>query len=184
MDVGLSMWSLSSVSVPAARLRTVTEAAPPADRELRAETIIDAPPEAVWRVLGDIRRMPELSPELVSMIPLKRGGLRPGQWYLGVNRRKGVVWPTRSVVSDVAKGRSVTWDTKSSGARWIWELNPEGSGTRVVHRRPVPKGLTPVSLVFAKAFLGGTGGHADELEEGMAQSVARLKAAVENPAVS
>lgn len=152
-----------------------------AERELRAETTIDAPPEAVWRVLGDVRRLPELSPELVRMIPLKKGGLRPGQWYLGVNRRKAVVWPTRSVVSDVEPGRMVAWDTKSSGARWIWELTPEGAGTRVVHRRPVPKRLTPLSNVFAKAFLGGADDHADELEAGMEQSVARLKAAVENP---
>ena len=153
-----------------------------ADRELRAEATIDAPPEVVWRVLGDVRRMPELSPELVRMIPLKGGGLRPGQWYLGVNRRKGVVWPTRSVVSDVEPGRTVAWDTKSSGARWIWELHPEGpegSATRVVHRRPVPRRLTPISHVFARVFLGGVGGHADELEDGMRQSVARLKAAVE-----
>jgi uncharacterized protein YndB with AHSA1/START domain len=159
--------------------------APPnaaAERELRAESTIDAPPEVVWEVLGDVRRMPELSPELVRMIPLKRGGLRPGQWYLGVNRRKGVVWPTRSVVSDVEPGRMVAWDTKSSGARWIWELTPEDSGTRVVHRRPVPKGLTPLGYVFAKAALGGVGGHADELEEGMAMSVSRLKQAVENRA--
>jgi hypothetical protein len=28
-------------------------------------------------------------------------------------------------------------------------------------------------------FLGGVGGHADELEDGMAESVARLKKAVE-----
>ena len=152
-----------------------------ADRELRAETTIAASPEAVWRVLSDVRRMPDLSPELVRMIPLKPGGLRPGQWYLGLNRRKAVVWPTRSVVAEVAAGRSVAWDTKSSGARWIWELTPAGDGTRVVHRRPVPKRLTPVSFVFARAFLGGVGGHADELEAGMAQSVARLKAAVENP---
>ncbi len=153
-----------------------------ADRELRAETTIDAPPEAVWQVLGDIRRMPELSPELVRMIPLRRGGLRPGQWYVGVNRRKGVLWPTRSIVADVQPGRLVAWDTKTSGARWIWELSPDGTGTRVVHRRPVPRRLTAVSFVFAKGFLGGVGGHADELEAGMAQSVARLKAAVENPA--
>jgi len=153
----------------------------PADRELWAETTIAASPQAVWRVLSDVRRMPELSPELVRMIPLKRGGLRRGQWYLGLNRRKAVVWPTRSVVSEVTEGRSVAWDTTSSGARWIWELTPAGDGTRVVHRRPVPKRLTPVSFVFAKAFLGGVGGHADELEAGMAQSVARLKAAVEQP---
>jgi uncharacterized protein YndB with AHSA1/START domain len=149
-------------------------------RELRAEATIDAPPEAVWEVLGDVRRMPELSPELVRMIPLKPGGLRPGQWYLGVNRRKAVVWPTRSVVSDVEPGRMVAWDTRTSGARWIWELTPDGTGTRVAHRRPVPKGVTtPVGRVFAAVFLGGVDDHDDELETGMAESVARLKAAVE-----
>ncbi|HET6937078.1 MAG TPA: SRPBCC family protein [Nocardioides sp.] len=150
-----------------------------ADRELRAETVIDATPQAVWAVLGDVRRMPELSPELVRMIPLKPGGLRPGQWYLGLNRRKAVLWPTRSVVTDVEKSRKVVWDTRTSGARWIWELTPEGEGTRVVHRRPVPKRVTPLSVAFAKVFLGGIGGHADELEDGMAQSVAHLKRAVE-----
>jgi uncharacterized protein YndB with AHSA1/START domain len=162
----------------------VTKAAPQdgpgaAQRELRAETTIDAPPEVVWEVLGDVRRMPELSPELVRMIPLKKGGLRPGQWYVGVNKRKAVVWPTRSVVSDVDPARRVVWDTKSSGAQWIWELTPDGTGTKVVHRRPVPRRLTPLSNAFAATFLGGTSGHADELEEGMAQSVQRLKAAVE-----
>ena len=35
--------------------------------------------------------MPDWSPELVRMLPLKGGGMRRGQWYLGINRRKGVV---------------------------------------------------------------------------------------------
>jgi uncharacterized protein YndB with AHSA1/START domain len=171
-------------SSSAARLLAVTKAVAhggpgPADRELRAEASIDAPPELVWEVLGDLRRMRELSPELVRMIPLRKGGLRPGQWYLGVNRRKGVVWPTRSVVAEVDPGQKVAWDTRSSGARWVWELRPEARGTRVVHRRPVPRRLTLLSRAFATAFLGGTTGHADELEEGMARSVARLKQAVE-----
>ena len=160
----------------------MTKAAPNAvaDRELRAETTIDAPPEVVWEVLGDVRRMPELSPELVRMIPLKKGGLRQGQWYVGVNKRKAVLWPSRSVVAELDPGRTLAWDTKTSGARWIWELTPEGAGTKVVHRRPVPHRLTPLSDAFAKVFLGGITEHADELEEGMAQSVARLKQAVEH----
>ena len=149
-----------------------------ADRELRAETYVDAPPERVWALLTDLSRMPDWSPELVRMVPLKRGGLRVGQWYLGINKRKAVVWPTRSVVAEVEPGRRLTWDTRSSGARWIWELVPEGAGTRVVHRRPVPKGVTVTSKVFAPLFLGGSEGHADELEAGMAETVARLKAAV------
>lgn len=149
-----------------------------ADRELRAETYVDAPPERVWALLTDLSRMPDWSPELVRMVPLKRGGLRVGQWYLGINKRKAVVWPTRSVVAEVEPGRRLTWDTRSSGARWIWELVPEGDGTRVVHSRPVPKGVTVTSKVFAPLFLGGSAGHADELEAGMAETVARLKAAL------
>jgi uncharacterized protein YndB with AHSA1/START domain len=150
-----------------------------AERELRAEATVDAPADRVWAALTDFSRMPDWSPELVRMVPLKRGGLRLGQWYLGINRRKAVVWPTRSVVAVLEPGRSLAWDTRSSGARWIWELVPDGERTRVVHRRPVPRRLTPISKVFAPVFLGGGSAHADELETGMAQTVARLKAAVE-----
>ncbi len=150
-----------------------------AHRELRAEATIDASPEQVWALLTDFSRMPEWSPELVRMTALKRGGLRVGQWYLGINRRKAAVWPTRSVLAVVDHARCVAWDTPSSGARWIWELAPAGDSTHVVHRRPVPSSLTLGSKLFAGAFLGGADEHADELEEGMAHTVARLKAAVE-----
>ncbi len=150
-----------------------------ADRELRTETIVDAPAATVWELLSDFSRMPDWSPELVKMLPLKRGGLRPNQWYLGINRRKAVFWPSRSVVAVLEPGRSLAWDTKSSGARWIWELSPDGDRTRVVHRRPVPRKLTMISKLFARVFLGGGVGHADELEAGMARTVSRLKAAAE-----
>lgn len=150
-----------------------------ADRELHAETTVDAPPETVWAALTDLSRMPDWSPELVKMIPLKRGGLRMGQWYVGVNRRKAVVWPTRNVVATLEPGRTLAWDTRTSGSRWIYELSPEGTGTRVVQRRPVPKKLTFVGNFFAMAFLGGKESHADELEAGMVETLARFKAAVE-----
>jgi uncharacterized protein YndB with AHSA1/START domain len=151
----------------------------PAERELRAEATIAAPPDKVWSLVTDVSRMPDWSPELVRMLPLKSGGLRRGQWYLGINRRKGVVWPTRNVVAVLEPGRSVAWDTTSSGARWIWEVEPSGEGTRVVHRRPVPGRLTLLSAVFARLFLGGVDDHADELEAGMAATVERLKAVAE-----
>jgi uncharacterized protein YndB with AHSA1/START domain len=150
-----------------------------ADRELRAEATIAAPPDRVWELLTDLSRMSDWSPELLRMVPLRPGGLRVGQWYLGVNRRKAVVWPTRSVVAVLEPGRSLAWDTRSSGARWVWELAPDGDGTRVVHRRPVPRRLTLLSRAFAPLALGGSDEHADELEAGMAQTVARLKAAAE-----
>lgn len=157
-----------------------------ADRELRAEATVSAPPQAVWDVLADVREMPRLSDELVLMVPLGGGPLRPGQTCLGVNRRGPVVWPTRSVVAEVEPARLLSWDTVSSGARWIWELEPVaddahgGDATRVVHRRPVPRRLTRASGLFAGVLLGGAEGHADELEAGMARSVARLAQRVES----
>ena len=150
-----------------------------ADRELRAEANIAAPPAKVWSLVTDVSRMPDWSPELVRMLPLMRGGMRRGQWYVGINRRKGVVWPTRNVVAVLEPCRSVAWDTTSSGARWIWEIKASGEGTHVVHRRPVPERITLIGRVFARFFLGGVDDHADELEAGMASTVQRLKAVAE-----
>ncbi|HWU33437.1 MAG TPA: SRPBCC family protein [Marmoricola sp.] len=151
-----------------------------ADRELRAETTINAPVGEVWAAITDVSRMPEWSDETVKMLPLKSGGLRLNQWYLGINRRKAVFWPTRSVVSALEPESKLAWLTKSSGAEWIYELAPEGDGTRIVHRRPVPHGITLMSNVFAPLALGGSERHADELEVSMGRTLERIKAAVEN----
>ncbi|MGN6161653.1 MAG: SRPBCC family protein [Marmoricola sp.] len=150
-----------------------------ADRELRAETVIDAPVGTVWATLSDVSRMPEWSDECIKMLPLKSGGLRVDQWYLGLNRRKAVIWPTRSVVSALEPEAKLSWITKSSGAEWIYELSAEGPRTRVVHRRPVPRGLTRISKLFAPLALGGSVRHADELEASMGRTLERIKAAVE-----
>lgn len=149
-----------------------------ADRELRAEITVDATPAEVWAALTDLDRMRDWSPELVRMIPLKRGGLREGQWYLGINRRKWVFWPTRSVVTAFDPGRVLAWDTRTSGVRWVFELAPDGNGTKILQRRPVPKRLTVMSNVFATLLLGGSESHADELEAGMHETLSRLKASI------
>jgi len=99
--------------------------------------------------------------------------------YVGINRRKGVVWPTRNVVAVLEPGRTLAWDTRTSGARWIFEVAPEGTGTRLTERRPVPEKLTGIGKIFARALLGGMEQHADELEDGMRETLQRIKAAVE-----
>ncbi|WP_110206100.1 SRPBCC family protein [Nocardioides daejeonensis] len=151
-----------------------------ADRELVAETRIAASPEQVWAALTDFRRMARWSPETVRMQPLLRGGLRVGQCYLGVNRRGPVVWPTRNVVRVVRPAQELVWDTVTSGARWIYRLEADGAGTRLEVRRPVPRRLTRMSGLFAGALLGGVAAHADELEDGMRQTLERLRGEVES----
>lgn len=149
-----------------------------ASRELRASTPVDAPAAVVWQALSDVAAHPAWSPELVRMVPLRPGGLRVGQVYLGINRRKGVVWPSRNVVSELEAGRRLAWDTRTSGARWVWEVAPDGDRTLVTLSRPVPRRLTLVGRVFAAAFLGGVDGHADELEAGMRTTLERFALAV------
>lgn len=150
------------------------------DRELTAEVHVDAPPSRVWEVVTDFDRMPGWSPELVRMVPLGRGGLRPGRQYVGINRRGAVVWPTRNRVVAVEPERLLPWDTVSSGARWAFELHPDGAGTRVVQRRMVTVGLTLPARAFATALLGGSVSHADELEDGMRATLEALKADAES----
>ena len=151
-----------------------------ADRELRAETFINATPDRVWSVLTDLKTMAEGSPELITMIPLLPGGLRLGQTYLGVNKRKAVVWASRNVVSAYEPGRTLAWDTRTSGATWIYELSAERGGTRLVHRRPVSKKLTLLSRVFTPIALGGSEVHADELESGMTDTLWRIRIRAES----
>jgi hypothetical protein len=157
----------------------MTAARATADRELRVAARIAAPPEVVWSVLTDVRTWPGRSPELMAMLPLKPGGLRPGQWYIGVNRRKAVLWTTRNVVMEVVPGKCLSWDTTTSGARWIFEVESVPGGTRLVHRRPVTVRLTLLGRIFARFALGGEVSHAAELEHGMSQTLAAIKRAVE-----
>ena len=123
--------------------------------------------------------MPDWSPELVRMLPLKRGGMRRGQWYVGINRRKGVVWPTRNVVAVLEPGRAARLGHDL-------ERRPVDLGDHAVRRGHARRAPAPgageadaAQRVFAPVFLGGGAEHADELEAGMARTVARLKAVAE-----
>ncbi|YAL83626.1 SRPBCC family protein [Dermacoccaceae bacterium W4C1] len=150
-----------------------------ANQELRTEAYIEAAPSLVWDLLTDFDRLAEWSPETLKMVALKGGGLHPGQWYLGINRRGKAVWPTRSVLVEATAPQRLVWDTRSSGARWVWELTPEGSGTRVRHSRPMSATPPVTAKIFARLFLGGLDHHGHELEADMATTLAGLKAAAE-----
>lgn len=150
------------------------------DRELRAEVTVDADPARVWRVITDFRNIIDASPELFAMTSLTPGPLKAGKQYIGWNRRKGVVWTSRNVIIDAKPNARLAWDTKTSGARWIFDLKQDGKDrTRLVQTRPVPKRLTTLGKVFAKLFLGGGAAHTDELEAAMTTTLKHLKAVAE-----
>ena len=113
-----------------------------------------ASPEEVWRVLSDLRRMPEFSPELRKAFVVGKPGL--GANVIGINRRKAVVWPTTSKVVRWEPGRAVAWKTRESGATWVYELEATPDGTAVTGRRVLPRFTIATSLLGP--FIGGAAG--------------------------
>ncbi len=148
---------------------------------LHAVVEVDAPPAAVWAVVGDLARMAEFSPELRRARVLGTPG--PGARVLGINRRGAVVWPTLSRVVRWEPGRAVAWRTRESGATWVYELEPSdgptGPGTRTAlsARRELPRFTLATALVGP--LIGGATAHDAELGAGLATTLERIRAVVE-----
>lgn len=141
-----------------------------------ASAEMDATPEEVWTLLADPRRMQEFSPELrkVFMLGRRRG---EGARFVGINRRKAVVWPTNSKIVRYEPARAIAWHVLEVNATWSYELESTAAGTRVTGRRELP-GYTIASRLMTP-ILGGAHGHDRELAAGVRQTLERMKAVVE-----
>jgi uncharacterized protein YndB with AHSA1/START domain len=144
---------------------------------ISASVQLDAGPDAVWDVVSDLARMPEFSPELRKAFVIGRPGV--GAHIVGINRRKGVVWPTTSKVVRWEPGRAVAWKTRESGATWVYELEPTGTGTRLTGRRVLARFTLGTSLLGP--VIGGAKGHDAELAEGIRTTLERIRAVAERP---
>jgi uncharacterized protein YndB with AHSA1/START domain len=144
-------------------------------RPISAAVQISASPAEVWRVVSDLGRMPEFSPELRKAFVIGKPGV--GANIIGINRRKGVVWPTTSKVVRWEPGRAVAWKTRESGATWVYELEPTATGTAVTGRRVLPKFTIGTALLGPA--IGGAQGHDAELAEGIRTTLERIRVTVE-----
>jgi polyketide cyclase/dehydrase/lipid transport protein len=147
----------------------------PQPAQISATIEMKADPEDVWRVVSDLGRMPEFSPELRKAYVVGKPGV--GANIIGVNRRKLAVWPTTSKVVRWEPGRAVAWKTRESGATWVYELEGTPAGTRVTGRRVLPKFTVGTSLLAP--VIGGAAGHDRELADGIRTTLERIKVAVE-----
>jgi uncharacterized protein YndB with AHSA1/START domain len=144
---------------------------------LRAEIEIAAPPAEVWKVVSDVRRTGEWSPECIRVVPV--GTVRAGSWLVGLNRRGRVRWATVSRIRRFEPGREIAWDVRTNGSRWAYRLEPAGTGTRLIETREVPRRIGRVAGAFTRVFLGGARVHDAELHAGMARGLERIKTLVE-----
>ena len=152
----------------------------PQPTPISASVEMQASPEEVWAVVSDLGRMPEFSPELRKAFVIGRPGV--GANIIGINKRGLAVWPTTSRVVRWEPGRAVAWKVRESGATWVYELEPSGSGTSVTGRRVLRK-FTPGTTLLAPV-IGGAEGHDRELAEGIRTTLERIKATVEATAAA
>jgi uncharacterized protein YndB with AHSA1/START domain len=145
---------------------------------LQAQIDINAPVTKVWSLVSDLSRMPQWSPQCRMMKVF--GPLRPGARTVNFNRRKFLVWPTTSRITEVVPEQKVAFRVNENGTVWSYELEPTDTGTRLIETRHAENGVKPVSNMTVNALMGGVPNFERELVDGMNQSLARIKAAAES----
>ena len=141
---------------------------------------VEALPADVWRIVSDLRRTGEWSPECRKVLVWGGGAVHRGSRITGFNRRKLVWWPTNSKIHLYADGHAIGWTVLENRTRWSYRLGAEGGGTRLTERREAPEGISRLGHLYAQVFLGGQAEHTDELVEGMRTSLVRIKAIAES----
>ena len=148
---------------------------------------IAAPASAVWELVRDPRRMAEWSPQVRSSTLLDgHDEVAVGTRFVNVNEEgSDLEWTTHGEVVRLEPGRSIAFRIEENWA--IWSLTLEQLGpdrTRLVERRETPEGLSELALDLTDAFMGGQRVFTRALRAGMAETLARIGAAAENPPAS
>lgn len=147
--------------------------------QLEESVQIDAPPARVWELVHDPRNMRRWSPQ--TWRSFLRGGseVREGARFLNVNRKGLLVWPTRSKVVRFTPEREVAWRVRDNYTIWSLQLEPAGTGTRLVQRRETPQGISEISAKLTDRMMGGQESFTAALRDGMQQTLQRIKADAE-----
>lgn len=148
------------------------------DVQVSAE--IAAPAERVWRLVSDLPRMGEWSPENTGGRWLGGAtGPTVGARFRGSNRKGLRRWSTTCTVTAADAGKAFTFDVTYGPlaiSTWTYTFTPTGNGTTVVEewtdRRPA----------WMKVASGPVMGVMDRVahnRSNMEQTLARLKSAAE-----
>lgn len=129
----------------------------------RESVTIDAPPEAVWSIVSDVRRHPEFAgPKSITKQIDFDGELAVGSRWIAHERVGPQKFDAPSEVTAVDPGRSLEWvsyppmkeGNRGAGGtvRWGYLLEAEDGGTRLTHFMTVlepRKGAGPLKAMYA-----------------------------------
>jgi uncharacterized protein YndB with AHSA1/START domain len=98
---------------------------------------VSATPEQVWKLVTDLPRMGEWSPENRGGTWVKGAtGAALGAHFAGKNKNGKKSWNTKVVVNACDEPRKFSFALTVMGANWcdwVFEIEPTASGSRVTH---------------------------------------------------
>jgi hypothetical protein len=145
---------------------------------------IAAPPERVYALVADVTRMPQLSPEVVRCTWLD-GAAEPtvGARFEATNKgARGPTWKNRPVITVASPGEEFAFSRTERFAgtvEWRYQLEPEGSGTRVTESYVVTRPVSRLGWFFIEHLFGGSD-RRTALRRGMQQTLERLRNAAQS----
>lgn len=140
---------------------------------------IAAPPEKVWALVSDLKRMPEWSPQVRKQLVLGRR-IKEGTRTFNINGQGKLRWPTTAKVVVYEPNKKLAFKIVENRSVWTYELEPTATGTRLTESRTTPNGTTRFSDFSVEKGLGGVDTFEDSLDTGISITLERIKAAAES----
>ena len=148
-----------------------------------ASVEIDAAPDVVWRLVSDITRMGEWSPE-VERCAWEVGSTAPvvGAQFRGHNRVGTKSWSTVSEIIESVPGRCLAFAVGGAAqpsSRWRYELTPiDGGRTRLTESMEGYR--TGVVANLIRRLGTGVADRAEHNRKGIEETLQRIKAVAES----
>ena len=142
---------------------------------------INASAEQVWKMVSDLPRMGEWSPENEGGVWLKGAdGPKEGVKFRGTNRQGKRRWKTIATIIDAEPGRKLTFRITVMGipdSEWSYDFEPTDGGCHVTESwtDQRPGWFKPLT-----ALVSGVSDRETHNRAGMEQTLEALKAAAES----
>jgi hypothetical protein len=149
-------------------------------RTLRIERAVSATSEAAWKLIADITRRGEWSPETISaQWTGESSGPAPGARFKGTNQMGSKKWSSDCVVTACVPGKRFAFDVKAGPfqvAGWVYEFASTDTGCLVTELWEDHRGAL---MIWMSPVITGTKDRAGRNQETMTVTLERLATALE-----
>lgn len=152
----------------------------------QVDRYIEAAPEALYALVADVTRTPELTADIVKVEWLD-GATEAvvGARFKATNRQgRGPDWKNKPVITVAEPGREIAWartEPFAGTVLWRYRFEPEGSGTRVTESYEVTRPLRLMGW-FIIGTLYGMKDRRSDLRASMERTLDRLAELTESAA--